>query len=116
MGSFALTSEQGEDLGRLRAGGAEPVRYPGAELRGFPFVENGEASFGEIGAAIADRLGLGPVQPWNLTDAGRVRGEGFARFALGADSRVRAVRARRLGWTPRHASAGTWIRDSMRIS
>ena len=82
---------------------------------GFYFVEGGEASFGEIGTAIADRLGLGPVQPWSLAEAGRAWGEGFARFALGSNSRVRATRARQLGWTPAHTSIVTWIRDEMKI-
>jgi hypothetical protein len=82
---------------------------------GFYFVESGEASFSEIGAAIADRLGLGPVQPWNLDDASLVWGEGFARFALGSNSRVRATRARQLGWTPEHTSIETWIRNEMKI-
>ncbi|MFD4637305.1 NAD-dependent epimerase/dehydratase family protein [Lentzea sp. NPDC058436] len=82
--------------------------------RGFYFVENGEASFAEIGAAIADRLGLGPVEPWPLEEAARVWGEGFARYALGANSRVRATRARELGWKPEHTSITTWIRKDLR--
>jgi nucleoside-diphosphate-sugar epimerase len=81
---------------------------------GFYFVEGGEASFGEIGTAIADRLGLGPVQPWSLDEASQAWGAGFARFALGSNSRVRATRARRLGWTPAHTSITTWIRDEMK--
>ncbi|GID29431.1 NAD-dependent epimerase/dehydratase family protein [Paractinoplanes brasiliensis] len=81
---------------------------------GFYFVEGGEASFGEIGTAIADRLGLGPVQPWSLDEASQLWGEGFARFALGSNSRVRATRARQLGWTPAHTSIETWIRDEMK--
>lgn len=83
--------------------------------RGFYFVENGEASFAEIGAAIADRLGLGAVQPWPLEEAARVWGEGFARYALGANSRVRATRARELGWKPRHSSVTAWIRQDLRV-
>ncbi|MFI5842592.1 hypothetical protein ACIA8K_23075 [Catenuloplanes sp. NPDC051500] len=82
---------------------------------GFYFVEGGDASFGEIGAAIAGRLGLGPVQPWSLDEAARAWGAGLARFALGSNSRVRATRARQLGWTPAHASITTWIRDGMTI-
>ncbi|MBU2665520.1 NAD-dependent epimerase/dehydratase family protein [Actinoplanes bogorensis] len=82
---------------------------------GFYFVEGGEASFREIGTAIADRFGLGPVQPWSLDEAGQAWGEGFARYALGSNSRVRATRARQLGWTPAHTSITTWIRDEMKI-
>ncbi|GAA4941152.1 NAD-dependent epimerase/dehydratase family protein, partial [Actinoplanes utahensis] len=81
---------------------------------GFYFVEAGEASFAEIGAAIADRLGLGPVQPWSLAEASQEWGAGFARFALGSNSRIRATRARQLGWTPAHTSVAAWIRDEMR--
>jgi nucleoside-diphosphate-sugar epimerase len=82
--------------------------------RGFYFVENGEASFAEIGAAIADRLGLGTVQPWPLEEAARVWGEGFARYALGSNSRVRAARARDLGWKPEHTSVTAWIGKDLR--
>lgn len=82
---------------------------------GFYFVEGGEASFGEIGAAIADRFGLGSVQSWNLDEASLVWGEGFARFALGSNSRVRATRARQLGWIPARTSIGAWIRDEMKV-
>ncbi|HEX6343784.1 NAD-dependent epimerase/dehydratase family protein [Umezawaea sp.] len=80
---------------------------------GFYFVENGEASFAEIGAAIARRLGLGPVEPWPLEDAARAWGEGLARFALGSNSRVRGTRARQLGWRPEHASITTWITEDL---
>jgi nucleoside-diphosphate-sugar epimerase len=82
---------------------------------GFYFVESGEASFGEIGTAIADRLGLGPVQPWDLGQASVAWGEGFARFALGSNSRVRATRARQIGWIPAHTSIEAWIRDEMKV-
>ncbi len=40
----------------------------------FYFVENGEASYAEIGAAIARRLGLGPVQSWTVEEATPVWG------------------------------------------
>ena len=83
--------------------------------RGFYFVENGESSFAEIGAAIADRLGLGAVEPWPLPEAARVWGEGFARYALGANSRVRATRARELRWKPEHSSVTDWIRRDLRV-
>ena len=83
---------------------------------GLYFVENGEASFADIGAAIARRLGLGPVQPWSLQEAAATWGEGFARYALGANSRVRATRARQLGWTPTSTSVTGWIEHDMPVT
>jgi nucleoside-diphosphate-sugar epimerase len=81
---------------------------------GFYFVEGGEdASFAEIGQAIARRLGLGPVEPWDLDSAGAAWGEGFARYALGTNSRVRATRARALGWRPSRPSVTDWIERDM---
>jgi nucleoside-diphosphate-sugar epimerase len=78
------------------------------------FVENGEASFADIGAAIARRLGLGPVQPWTLAQATQAWGERHARYSLGSNSRVRAQRARReLGWAPLHGSVVDWIDRDM---
>ncbi|WP_342380436.1 NAD-dependent epimerase/dehydratase family protein [Myxococcus stipitatus] len=80
----------------------------------FYFVENGEASYAEIGEAIAARLGLGPVQSWTVAEASREWGEGHARYSFGSNSRVRARRARReLGWAPRHDSVTRWIREEM---
>ncbi|TVT60944.1 NAD-dependent epimerase/dehydratase family protein [Amycolatopsis rhizosphaerae] len=84
------------------------------EAAGFYFVEGGEdASFAEIGQAIARRLGLGPVEPWDLDSAAAVWGEGFTRYALGANSRVRATRARALGWRPSRPSIAHWIEHDM---
>jgi nucleoside-diphosphate-sugar epimerase len=81
---------------------------------GFYFVESGQdASLVEIGEAIARRMGLGPVQPWDLDSAADVWGEGFARYALGANSRVRATRARTLGWLPSGPSITDWIEHDM---
>ena len=83
---------------------------PGA----FYFVENGEASYAEIGAAIARRLGLGPVRAWAVDEAAAVWGEGHARYSLASNSRVRARRARReLGWSPQHRSVTAWIEHEM---
>lgn len=83
----------------------------------FYFVENGEASYRDIGAAIARRLGLGPVQSWTVEEAAAVWGEGHARYSFGSNSRVRAVRARHeLGWLPRHASVTDWIEREMPIA
>ncbi len=83
----------------------------------FYFVENGEASYAEIGAAIARRLGLGPVQSWTVEQATPEWGEGQARYSFGSNSRVRALRARReLAWSPRHASVTSWIEHEMPLA
>lgn len=82
----------------------------------FYFVENGESSFAAIGAAIAVRLHLGHVEAWTLEQAGAEWGDGFARYALGSNSRVRGRRARReLGWAPRHGSVTDWIAHEMAV-
>ncbi|WP_433517386.1 NAD-dependent epimerase/dehydratase family protein [Nonomuraea sp. CA-143628] len=76
----------------------------------FCFVENGEESFAAITKAIARRLGLPGPRPWNPDSADSVWHPEFAMHALGANSRVRAVRARdQLGWRPRHHSIIDWI-------
>lgn len=80
----------------------------------FYFVENGEASYAEIGAAIARRLGLGPVQSWTVEEAAAAWGRRAAQYTFGSNSRVRAARARReLGWRPRDNSAIDWIERAM---
>ena len=79
------------------------------------FAENGEASFAQIGAAIAKRLGLSTVESLPPEEAARRWGEAKAYFSIGSYSRVRAIRARReLGWQPRHASVLSWIEHEMR--
>jgi nucleoside-diphosphate-sugar epimerase len=80
----------------------------------FYFAENGEASFGEIGAAIASRLGLPGVESLPPEMAAQRWGEAKAYFSLGSNSRVRATRARReLGWSPRHSSVLDWIAEEL---
>lgn len=82
----------------------------------FYFAENGEASFGEIGDAIAKRLGLGPVQSLPAESAAEKWGDSRAYYSFGSNSRVRAKRARReLGWTPRHTSVISWILSEMPV-
>jgi nucleoside-diphosphate-sugar epimerase len=82
----------------------------------FYFVENGEASFGEIGEAIAARLGLGPVQSLPAELAAEKWGDSRAYYSFGSNSRVRAKRARReLGWTPRHTSVISWVVSEMPV-
>lgn len=80
------------------------------------FVENGEASYAQIGAAIARRLGLGEAQSWPLQDAINEWGFGHAVYSFGSNSRVSAARARNeLRWQPRHASVLEWIENDMRL-
>lgn len=80
----------------------------------FYFAENGEASFAELGAAIAKRLGLPGVASLSPATAAAQWGEAKAYFTLGSNSRVRARRAREeLGWSPRHVSAIDWILNEM---
>lgn len=87
-----------------------------AAAGGFYYVENGEAAFRDITAAIARRLGLGAPQDWPAEDAIRVWGESRALYSLGSNSRVRARRARaELGWKPRHASVTDWIEREMPV-
>lgn len=82
----------------------------------FYFAENGEASFAEIGAAIARRLGLPDVTSLHPDVAAQRWGEPKAYFSLGSNSRVRATRARtELGWSPRHASVLGWIAQELPI-
>lgn len=82
----------------------------------FYFAENGEASFGEIGEAIAGRLGLPGVQHLPPEVAAERWGASRAYYSLGSNSRVRARRARsELGWAPRHASVLDWIATSLPI-
>jgi nucleoside-diphosphate-sugar epimerase len=83
----------------------------------FYFVENGEASYADIGAAIARRLGLGPAQAWSLEHAAAEWSEAAARFSFGSNSRVRARRARRdLDWSPQHGSVTHWIEHDMPVT
>ncbi|WP_281701088.1 NAD-dependent epimerase/dehydratase family protein [Acetobacter malorum] len=74
------------------------------------YAENGEASFIEIATAISNTLGFdGKTQSWPAEDAIAELGD-WARFAIGSNSRVRAVNARRLlGWAPQHTSIQKWI-------
>lgn len=78
------------------------------------FAERGEASFGEIGAALANRLGLGPVEELQPEIAAERWGISKAYFSLGSNSRVRGTHARRdLGWSPSHSSVLDWILNEM---
>jgi nucleoside-diphosphate-sugar epimerase len=80
----------------------------------FYFAENGEASFGDIGTALATRLHLRGVEALAPETAAERWGRAKAYFSLGSNSRVRGLRARReLGWSPRHTSVIDWILNDM---
>ena len=81
----------------------------------FYFAENGEASFRDIGDAIAARLGLA-FAPLQAEVAAERWGESRAYYTFGSNSRVRGKRARReLGWAPRHGSVVEWIASEMPV-
>ncbi|MDI1479166.1 NAD-dependent epimerase/dehydratase family protein [Polyangium sp. y55x31] len=80
----------------------------------FYYVENGEASFGDIVRAIGKALGLGEAEAWPAEQAIARWGRELAVFALGSNSRVRSEKARReLGWSPRHGSVIDWVTNEM---
>lgn len=80
----------------------------------FYFAENGEASYAEMAAAIATRLGIADIEELSEEQAIAVWGLNSARYSLGSNSRVRALRARKeLGWQPRHASVLQWIQQEL---
>ncbi|MFD5827531.1 hypothetical protein [Lentzea sp. NPDC060358] len=76
-----------------------------------------------MGAAVADRLGPGPVRPWPLAEAA-VWGEGFARCTLGPTAGCGPAgrghggggpsRARARGRRPRHTSVTARVRAELR--
>jgi nucleoside-diphosphate-sugar epimerase len=67
----------------------------------FFFAENGEEPLWRVAEAISYSLGFGgTVSHWCIDDAIAEFGD-WARFAIGSNSRVRAINARRLlGWNP----------------
>lgn len=82
----------------------------------FYFAESGEFSFAEIGAALAQRLGLPGPQALDPELAASRWGVAMAHYSLGSNCRVRALRARReLGWQPGQASVTDWIRQQLPI-
>ncbi|WP_295990573.1 NAD-dependent epimerase/dehydratase family protein [Rugamonas sp.] len=80
----------------------------------FYFVEHGEAAFGDMTAAMAAALGLGPAQDWPLDLAIAEWGYEMASYGLGSNSRVRGQRARTLlGWAPHRPPVLDWIARDM---
>ena len=83
----------------------------------FYFVENGQSSYAEIAAAIAQRLELGPAQSWPIECAIEAWGYSHAVYSFGSNSRVTAARARKeLGWQPKYTSVLDWIKHEMRLN
>lgn len=68
----------------------------------FYYAENGENSMRELAEAVSRMLGFGGrTQSMSVEEAVGEWGEGGARYTMGSNSRVRAVRARQeLGWSP----------------
>jgi nucleoside-diphosphate-sugar epimerase len=67
----------------------------------FFFAENGENSMREVCAAINRMLAhAGPPSAMSMEEAASEWGEGTAEDTMASNSRVRAVRARQLGWKP----------------
>ncbi len=81
-------------------------RAPGGS---FFFAENGEMSFKEIAERIAITIGCpGKTQSLDVDDVTRTYGEP-ARYGLASNSRIAAVAARRLGWSPKGMSLSAWF-------
>jgi nucleoside-diphosphate-sugar epimerase len=71
----------------------------------FFFAENGENSMREICEAINRMLGHAAVpSAMSMEEATAEWGEGLAEDTMASNSRVRAVRARQLGWKPKARS------------
>jgi len=67
----------------------------------FYFAENGENSMREACEAINRMLGIaGPPSAMSMQEAAAEWGEGTAEDTMASNSRVRATRARQLGWQP----------------
>jgi nucleoside-diphosphate-sugar epimerase len=67
----------------------------------FYFAENGESSMREACEAINRMLGFaGPPAAMSMAEAAAEWGEGTTEDTMASNSRVRAKRARQLGWTP----------------
>jgi nucleoside-diphosphate-sugar epimerase len=68
----------------------------------FYFAENGENSMREACEAINRMLGFaGPPSAMTMTEAAAEWGEGTTEDTMASNSRVRAKRARQLGWRPK---------------
>lgn len=94
-----------EDLAQLYALALEK-----APTASYFYAENGEASYKGIAVYVSKALGFeGKTVSWRANEALAELGD-WARYALGSNSRVRAVHARRLlGWKPKAVSLPEWV-------
>jgi nucleoside-diphosphate-sugar epimerase len=68
----------------------------------FYFAENGEDSMRELCVSINRMLGYsGPPSAMTMQEAAAEWGEGTAENTMASNSRIRAKRARQLGWQPK---------------
>jgi len=75
----------------------------------FYFAENGDASFKEIAEMVSRSLGFdGKTVSLSVEDVVRQAGEA-GRYGITSNSRVSAVNARRLGWTPKAPSLAEYL-------
>ena len=89
-----------DDLVRLYA-----LAIDKAPAGAFFFAENGENSMREVCEAINRMLGYKAApSAMSMDEAASEWGEGVAEDTMASNSRVRAVRARQLGWTPKAQS------------
>lgn len=76
----------------------------------FFFAENGDASFKDIAEMLSRSLGFdGKTVSLSLEDVVRQSGEA-GRYGVTSNSRVSAVNARRLGWSPKAPSLSQYLR------
>jgi nucleoside-diphosphate-sugar epimerase len=81
----------------------------------FLYAESGEASFADLAAAIGAALGqTGSPRSLDFATAVELWGEGAATFTMSSNVRVRADRARALGWSPSRPSVLDWIAAEVR--
>ncbi len=79
----------------------------------FMFVESGEAAFGDMAQSIAVSLGIGDAASMTIEAAEALWGRQRAVFSLASNSRVRGLRARELGWSPKQTDVHRWIRNHL---
>ena len=79
----------------------------------FFFAENGDASFKEIVEMIRRALGLGKTVSLSIEDVIRQYGDA-GRYGVGSNSLVKAVSARRLGWSPEGPSLSTYLESGQK--
>jgi nucleoside-diphosphate-sugar epimerase len=80
------------------------------------FAENGEESFLTIAQSISMSLGFGgKTVSWPIAEAIKEFGD-WARFAIGSNSRIKAINARKLlNWEPEAESILMWIEKNANL-